>query len=83
MHDNLLWKQNMRILSEKQKRLYTRGTLRSIKIVRLAKIQTFIVIGWDYWFKKRVAYLSCTEEKGDLEDIHRSAQNAALFVDLL
>ena len=44
------------------------------------------MIGWDHWSKKRVNYLSKIEGKGGgggKEDIHCSAQNAALFVDPL
>ena len=62
-----------------QKSFYTRETLRSIKNLWLAKIPTLIEIGWDPWIKKSVNHLSCIEGKGD---IHCSAQNAALFVDL-
>ena len=40
------------------------------------------MIGRDPWSKKKVNYLSCIEGKGDGKDIHRSAQNAVLFVDL-
>ena len=42
-----------------------------------------MVIGGDPSVKKRVNYLNCIEVKGDGKDIHWSAQNAALFVDLL
>ena len=42
------------------------------------------MIGWDFWIKKRVDYLSCIEGKGVwIEDIHCIAQNDVLFVDLL
>ena len=52
-------------------------------IARLAKIPTFYRGKWDPWIKKGVNYFSCIEGKGGLKDIHWSAQNAALFVDLL
>ena len=32
---------------------------------------------------KRVYYWSCIVDKGGLKDIHLTAQNSALFVDLL
>ena len=51
-------------LSIYQKRFYTRGTLRSIRISRLAKIQPFIVIGWYPWSKKRVDNLRWIKGKG-------------------
>ena len=41
------------------------------------------MIGWDPWNKKIGNYLSCIEGKGVGKDTHCSAQNAALFVDLL
>ena len=41
------------------------------------------MIGWHPWIKKRVSYLSYIKGNGDGKDIHCSAQNAALFVDLL
>ena len=41
------------------------------------------MIGRDPGVKKRANYLSCVEGKGGLKDIHCTAQNAALFVDLL
>ena len=41
------------------------------------------MIVWDPWSNKSVKYLSCIEEKGGVKDNHWSAQNAALFVDLL
>ena len=41
------------------------------------------MIGWDPSSKKRVNYLSFIEGKGGGKDILCSAQNAALFVDLL
>ena len=67
-----------------QKRFYTRGTLRNISILRLAKIQT-LFRDWLILIliKKRVNYFICIEGKGSLKDIQCSAQNAALFVDLL
>ena len=46
-----------------KKRFYTRRTLRSFRILRLAKSQTLILIGWYPWSKKRVNYLSCIEGK--------------------
>ena len=46
------------------------------------KSPRFIVIGWDSSIKKRVVYLSCIELKGSLKDIHCTAQNAPLYVDL-
>ena len=54
----------------KEKRFYTRGTLRSIRIRRLAKSKPFIMIGSDPWSKKRVNYLSCREGKRGGKDIH-------------
>ena len=66
----------LRITVWKQKRFYTRGTL-------TLKSQPFILIGSDPWSKKRGNYLSCTEGKWSSKDIHWSAQNAVLFVDLL
>ena len=48
----------------------------------MAKIPIFFAIGWDLWSKKKVNYLSCIEGKRGGKDIHWSAQNAALFVDL-
>ena len=66
-----------------EKRFYTRGTLRNIRIPWLAKTKPSIVIGSDPWSKKRGNYLSCIEGKGDGKDINKSLQNAALFVDLL
>ena len=56
---------------KKQKRFYTRGTLRSIRISQ------------DTWIKKRSYYLSCIKGRWVLKEIHCIAQNAALFVDLL
>jgi hypothetical protein len=64
----------------KEKRFYTRGTLRSIRISRLAKIPTL----YRDWLR------SLKKEKGQLFELHRkddkvihcSAQNAALFVDI-
>ena len=41
------------------------------------------MIVWDPWSNKRVNYLSCIEGKGGVKDNHWSAQNAALFIDLL
>ena len=53
-------------------------------IPQWAKIPTLIiVVGWDPWSKKRVNYFSYIEGKGGGKDIHCSAQNSALFVDLL
>ena len=46
-----------------EKRFYTRETLRGIRISRLAKIPTLIVIYWYHWIKKRINYLSCIEGK--------------------
>ena len=40
-------------------------------------------MGWDPWSKKRVDYLSFIVGKGVVKDIYWSAQNAALFIDLL
>ena len=65
-----------------QKRFYNRETIRSIRISRLAKIPT-LYRGRDPWIKNRVNYWCCIEGKGRLKDIHCSAQNAAVFVDLL
>ena len=45
--------------------------------------QPFILIDWEPWSKKRSNYLGCIEGKLDGKEIHSSAQNAALFVDLL
>ena len=73
----------MRTLFESlQKRFYTRGTLRSIRISRLATVPTLepsIMIGWDPWSKKSVIYLSRIEGKGVGKEIHWNAQNEALF----
>ena len=63
----------------KEKRFYTRGTLRGIQISRLS----FILNGWDPLIKKSVNYLSCIEGKGCLKDIHCIAQNVDLSVSLL
>ena len=41
-----------------QQRLYTRETIRGIKISPSRKILTFFMIGWDPLIKKRVHYLS-------------------------
>ena len=49
-----------------QKRFYTRGTLRSIRITRLAKIATLYCEWLRSLKKKRVTYLSCTEGKKGL-----------------
>ena len=60
------------------KRFYTRGALTSIRIPGLAKIP-YLYRDW-----LRGYYLSCIEGKGVGKEIHcYSAQNAALFVDLL
>ena len=59
---------------EKQKRFYTRGILKSIRISRLAKILVL---------KLRKGLIICIEEKRGLKDFHCITQNAALFVDLL
>ena len=49
----------------KQKRFYTRGTLSSIRISRLAIISIlYRVIDWDPRIKKKGYYLSCLEGKG-------------------
>ena len=67
----------------RQKRFYTRETLRSIRITRLDKnFQPFIVIGREPLNMKRVNYLSCIEGKGGGKEINSSAQNAERFVDL-
>ena len=50
-----------------QKRFYTRGTLRSINILLLAKSQSFIVIGWDPWIKKMSNFMNYIEGKGGLK----------------
>ena len=47
----------------------------------MLKSQPFIVIGGDPWSKKRVKY--CIEGKGVKTFTVCSAQNDALFVDLL
>ena len=66
-----------------QKRFYTRRTFRGINISRLDKIP-ILYRGWPRsLIYKSVNYLSCIEGKGSLKDIQCSAQNAALFVDLL
>ena len=68
-----------------EKRFYTRGTL-SIEYRGFhdwLKSLFFIVIDWDPWIKKMVNYLSFIIGTGGLKDFHCSAQNAALFVDLL
>ena len=66
-----------------QKRFYTRGTLTSTRIPRLA----FIPILYTDWMRslklERVNYLICIEGKGDGKDIHCSAQNSEIFVVLL
>ena len=51
----------------------------------MAKIPTepFIVTGRNSLSKKSVNYLICIEGMGVGKDIHYSAQNAALLVDLL
>ena len=59
-----------------QKKVYTRGTLRSIRITQLAKITTLYPQS-----KKRGNYLSCIE--GKRGGILCSAQTTELFVDLL
>ena len=41
------------------------------------------MIGWEPCSKKRINYLTYIEGKGVGKDIHCSAQNAALFEDLL
>ena len=64
-----------------QKIFYTKGTLRG-KFYDWLKSLSYIVIDWEFWIKKWVNNLGCTEEKGDGKDIHCSAQNAMLFVDL-
>ena len=65
-----------------QKRLYTRGTLRSIRIPRLAKIPT-LCLDWLRSLKKEMGrFLSCTDGMGGGKDNHCNAQDAALFVDL-
>ena len=51
-------------------------------ISRLPKFST-LEIGWGSWIKKMVNYLSCREGNGGSKDIQCSAQNAALFFDLL
>ena len=66
-----------------QKRFYTRGTLRRIRIPRLAKIPT-LYRNWLRSLKqKRVHNLSCLKDKGGGKDIYCSEQNAMLFIDLL
>ena len=66
-----------------EKRFYIRGTLRSIRSSPLSKIPTLYRDWLRSLNKKRVDYLSCIEGEGGLKDIHYSAQNAALFVNLL
>ena len=56
-----------------QKRFYTKGTIRAIRISR------FIVIGWDPWSKKRVNYLSCIEGKGALKIFDLVTKYRAIF----
>ena len=64
------------MIVQKKKRFYTRGTLRGIRISRLAKIPT-LYRDWLRSLNYYCDYLSCIERKGGLKDIH------ALFVDLL
>ena len=64
-----------------EKRFYTRGTLREIRVPDWQKSLNFNINGWDPWIKKRVNYLSCIEGKS-MKDIDCIAQNAALFVSL-
>ena len=52
-----------------QKRLYTRGTLRIIKISLLAKISTLYRDWLRSLMKKRVNHLSCIEGKGVVETL--------------
>ena len=64
-----------------QKRFFTKGTKRGLRISQLAKIPP-LYHGWDPRIKKRAKYLSCLEGKSGFKDINRIAQNAALFVSL-
>ena len=65
-----------------KREFYTRGTLRIIRIPRLAKIST-PYRDWNPWNKKRVNSKSCMDGKGCGKDIQCITQNAALFVYLL
>ena len=67
-----------------QKRFYTRRTLRSIRILRLAKIPT-LCREWLRYLKQERGYLIELHRRDGEggKDIQWSAQNAALFVDLL
>ena len=67
------------VIEQKQKRFYTRGTLKGIIIHNCLKSLPCIVIGEDHCIKKSINYLSCIEGKGDLKDIHCTAQNAAFL----
>ena len=62
-----------------KKRFYSRGTLRGIRISRLANIPTLYHNCLRSFIKKGVNCLSCIEGKGGGKDIHCIAQNDALF----
>ena len=67
---------NLYDTQEREKRFWTRGALSSIMSSRLAKIPTF----YRYWLR---CLFELHRREGGLKDIHCSAPNAALFVDLL
>ena len=71
----------MKYVIAKEKRFYTRGRRKGIKVSQLLNFQPFFMIVGDHWnYKGVIIWLH--EREGDLKDTHRNTQNAALNVHL-
>ena len=65
-----------------EKRFYTRGTWKGIRIFDWINPLPFFVIGWDPWIRKRFNYLSYIEEKGVCKTftvLHKLPRNLLIY----